>query len=57
MSVDIDIVSFSREKLLLKVEDGSFLKITGNNLKYSTLSPDESYELENCIEFEEIYTE
>jgi len=54
MGVDIDIISFTKNKLLLKVEDGSMLKVTGDNLKYSTLIPDDSYE--NYTEYEEEYT-
>ena len=54
LGVDIDIISFTKNELLLKAEDGSMLKITGDNLKYLTLLPDESYE--NYTEYEEEYT-
>ena len=53
MGVDINIIYFTENELLLRVEDGVILKITGNNLKYSSLTPDESYE--NYYEYNEKY--
>ena len=53
MGVYIDIISFTKNELLLKIEDGVILKITGNHLKYSSLTPDESYE--NYYEYKEKY--
>ena len=57
MGVDIETIKFSKTELLLQVEDGTYLKITGNDLKFSTYVPDESYEIENMTEFIEKYTE